>query len=547
MMPLDHQNGSPLGCSVASPRAMPAVEEPVVLPEHAEVGDSDSRSPGRAFFEDRILPHGLLVVLLAFVVLIGNQFITKKPMWLDEILTEDYCRADSFQELWRRLCTGTQSDPPGYYVLARLSIACFGLSPWSMRLPALLGMLLYIVSVYVFLARRYPVVYARLGAVLCIMPPALDFLCDARPYALWLAFTALGLVCWQSATVAGGRWRWLGLAGLAVCTALAVSMHFYAVLGVAAFGGAELFRSFQRRRIDLCVWVALIAGICPLLLYRPIMANARSFIANSGFSPKTYSIALTYMKLLDPLLPVILTLIVGVALSRRTRTSASAAGAGVGMPMHELAAVVLLVVLPVVGFVLAAVITNNYHTRYVLPTVIGIAVLLTVAIANASGPRQRLGSVSLGVAFLCLLLSFAWFASNRLSTPADCTKTWPIAVEAEKLAALEKCSVVTDNTILFVPLRYHRGESARSFTLVCATGTQEDEVGRRLRDRYEPILEPDDLRGLKRCLLVPELNHTKRLEAHLSRLGARILRAVRFQSGGTAFLLELPDPEKPSR
>ena len=119
--------------------------------------------------------------------------------------------------------------------LARASVRTFGLSEFSLRLPAVVAGWFYLAAVYA-IARRWltrPWLFLPAVASLALNPFVLDFLSAARGYGL-----ALALLAWaihllardlEETTAAVRRWR---LA--AVCLALAVAANLnFAVPGAA--------------------------------------------------------------------------------------------------------------------------------------------------------------------------------------------------------------------------------------------------------------------------------------------------------------------------
>lgn len=74
-------------------------------------------------------------------------------------------------------------------LLMKLSVSLFGLSEWSMRLPALLGAALYFAAVYRICAREFKSnsACAAAAALLGLNPFVLDFMVAARGYGIALA------------------------------------------------------------------------------------------------------------------------------------------------------------------------------------------------------------------------------------------------------------------------------------------------------------------------------------------------------------------------
>ncbi len=132
-------------------------------------------------------------------------------------------------------------------VLARLSTSVFGVSEWSMRLPALAGAALYFAACYRLTRTAFGDSFSMLLAIaLATMNPlVLDFMVAARGYGL-----ALALWMWASAVLldAFSRKRYepgqMAMAGAAL--ALSVTANLIFVLPSAALGGLTLY--FARNR-----------------------------------------------------------------------------------------------------------------------------------------------------------------------------------------------------------------------------------------------------------------------------------------------------------
>ena len=74
-------------------------------------------------------------------------------------------------------------------LLMKLSVSLFGVSEWSMRLPALAGAALYFAAVYRICVHEFTNAWASFGAaaLLTLNPLVLDFMVAARGYGLGLA------------------------------------------------------------------------------------------------------------------------------------------------------------------------------------------------------------------------------------------------------------------------------------------------------------------------------------------------------------------------
>jgi hypothetical protein len=62
-----------------------------------------------------------VLVLLAFYAAIRNiAGAVTKPLWFDELLTKLLSREPGISALWRALKTGTDANPPPFYLVERL-------------------------------------------------------------------------------------------------------------------------------------------------------------------------------------------------------------------------------------------------------------------------------------------------------------------------------------------------------------------------------------------------------------------------------------------
>ena len=131
-------------------------------------------------------------------------------------------------------------------VLARLSTAVFGVSEWSMRLPALAGAALYFTACYRLTRTAFGDSFTMLLAlILATMNPlALDFMVAARGYGM-----ALALWTWAAAVLLEAftrqSYKPSQMAGAGVALGLSVMANLVFVLPAAALAGLAVY--FTRR------------------------------------------------------------------------------------------------------------------------------------------------------------------------------------------------------------------------------------------------------------------------------------------------------------
>jgi hypothetical protein len=185
--------------------------------------------------------QALLVALFAVCVYRAfTQCIT-----YDEALTWDEYLNGPFSWIF------TKFDANNHFLntlLIGISIRLFGVSEWSMRLPALAGAALYFTSCYRLARTAFGESPTMLLAVALstLNPLVLDFMVAARGYglalALWTCAAALALDAFSRQTYAP---RQMALAGAAL--ALSVTANLVYVLPVTALFGMIIFVLTRRQ------------------------------------------------------------------------------------------------------------------------------------------------------------------------------------------------------------------------------------------------------------------------------------------------------------
>ena len=302
-----------------------------------------------------------------------------KPIWHDELFTYYLARIDTLPQLWQALASGTDLNPPLYYLAVRVCSALIGDGPMATRLPSMLGFVLMTMCVYVFVRRRLPARFALIAAVAPSLTGAYTYAFEGRPYGLVLGFAALALVAWQRAATS----LWIAPALCAAALAAATSTHYYGILTLAPLAAGELTRSALRRRVDFRIVVALMCGILPLVFLRALIAAGRQFAPTFWSRPSVDLLIGSYSLLVDPLAQLaisgaILAALVTYGIGSRRVASASSATTGnnSAFALDELVAGAAFIMIPAIGFAMSAVATGGFHERYVVTGVIGVAILL---------------------------------------------------------------------------------------------------------------------------------------------------------------------------
>ncbi|MCI0336972.1 MAG: glycosyltransferase family 39 protein [Acidobacteria bacterium] len=328
---------------------------------------------------------------------------SRKLLWNDELYTYYISRLPSLTDVWAALSTGAEQIPPLFYVITRASLALFGTNNLTIRLPEVIGFWVMSLCLFRFVSKRSPAFFGFLAMLFPLFTNAYNYAYEARPYGLVLGFSGLAMLSWQSATERVNRQ--ISLIGLALSLAAAVSCHYYAVLIFIPLALAEAVRSYYLRRLDFPIWAALMLGATPLLGFLTLLQ--RAMVYSSAFWSKTQwmSIPEFYYVLLAP---AVLPLTILLALSSIFPATINTLRQNDKYPphpyLHEMAAALGLMAIPIIAVTLSMVITGAFTDRYALQAVIGVSIVV------AYGVRQLLGNRPVVAAILMLFLCVSFLS-----------------------------------------------------------------------------------------------------------------------------------------
>ena len=335
--------------------------------------------------EGRQLPWWLLPP--AVLAVLGGWLVAQRyGFWYDELYTAEVAPV-GLGRLFDAFVRGDgtiaylRDAPPSYnfpyYVVAHawLALTPFGADEVGLRLLSLVAMT---AAVAVFtravarLSDRRTGLVA--GLVLATNPFVVAYSAEARGYALALlavSVAALGLARWLD----GESSLWL----YGVAAAAAGLAHWFALLVPAAFAVAALV--LRRRRAMPVVVVTAIAAVPALAVVATALANG---VAGSGAEwIRDVGLAVPRMVLRSwvagswlLLVPTVVAVAAGVAQRGRARTIA-----------------LCWVGLPVLAVTVGGLFRPMYVDRYLLPALVGLAVLAALGVA-ACPPRWRTAALA---------------------------------------------------------------------------------------------------------------------------------------------------------
>lgn len=365
----------------------------------------------------------LLIAVVVYAAARNLVEATIKPFWFDEILTEVVSREPGIAALWRTLKTAVDGNPPLFYLVERTSshFAANGLIAY--RLPSILAFSCTLICLYVFVARRSGPVTAMLCTSLIFLTPLFGFYADeARPYSMSVACIAFAMVCYQRVS----RPPWT--LGVFFSMLLAACLHYYGVVALSPFLAAELFFTLQTRRLRPSVWGALLLAPTPLVFLRPLLTAMKASYVHFWAQPHLMDALKSYgdfFSLDAPwgfALAGILFLAVLLSILRgRPSLSGPLSGTdeahGPSLSSEDVLVLVLLVY-PFIAFVVAKVMHGGYVLRYVLCTILAIAIAFRYVL-------EWLGERGKWAAAACLFLAigtqeFSFWRTLRqnIGTPA---------------------------------------------------------------------------------------------------------------------------------
>jgi hypothetical protein len=300
---------------------------------------------------------------------------SSKLFWFDELFSWYVAKLPSLSDIWNALYKGVDTNPPLQYFLIRASHWVFGTGELATRLPFIIGFWLALFFLFLLITKRCGSLIAYLSVIFLCLSGFYAYAFEARPYALVLACCCVSLFFWESAIE--GRFRRLALLGLSLILNIALFSHYYAIFLFIPLMMGEAYRSFRFRRVDWPIWISIAAGAVVLIPLAPIILTV---IRRSEFfwAKPTWGVFLKSIDWFfrDPALVCFYGVgcLLGVIKAVDSLTpNKKNQRIGWNVPSHEWIAVMILMMLPIIGYVIAKLVTNAFISRLFIPAAIGIA------------------------------------------------------------------------------------------------------------------------------------------------------------------------------
>lgn len=354
--------------------------------------------------------RGHRIVILALIVLayfLVTALQARRELWHDELYTYYIAKAPSMARLFQEI--RLDLNPPLIYLADRVSLHVIGDNAYAARLPSILAFLFGSICFYTFAARQMRPIYGLLAMLVFWSTPFEYFATEARPYGLIIGFFGLAVVAWQAA-VRPNRSK-AAIWTLAFAVTGMMCSHFFAVLYVAPFCLAELWRWYRSRKFDWAMWASLVLPSVLLFIYKPLVMPLVTRYEKSHFSAAAQASPLKivgfFYRMLEPeslflLLAICAGLVVVWRFTRRREDELTAR-----LSWLEWVLIGGLLLIP--AFVNVAVMRSHgvAFPRYSGPALFAVALLFALLLGKAT----NFSRVSAAAA-CCVLFAYSMGAST---------------------------------------------------------------------------------------------------------------------------------------
>ncbi len=331
---------------------------------------------------------------------------SRKYFWFDELFTVYLCRLPSWQSTWTAVKHGADFNPPLLYLLTRIAQRFFGQGLISTRLPAAIGVWLFCLCLFLFVARRVGGVSGFIAGAFPFFTLVQYYAYEARAHGIVLGWCGLALVSWQG--YKSGRNKHLWLAAFALSLVGALLTHVYAVYLLFPFVLVEVFAFLRAGRPNWLVLatMALVFISVVGVVYLPMSRVYRKSVL-AVFSPATHDLFQKFMiEVIGPSLVIFLLLLLLIMVDGRR--NAVRTYKVVAIPTQEVVLAIGFLCIPLLGLLGCKISRGPFFDRYFLATVAGYAILL----GFVSSSRCFSSWVSRGLAGCMFLLILADWGST---------------------------------------------------------------------------------------------------------------------------------------
>ena len=400
---------------------------------------------------DQIKPWMVFVTLMVFcLVYLVNQ-AANKLFWHDEIFSLSVASIPLGWGTWEAMTAGYELHPPLTYIAIWSSESLLGRGPVTTRLPFIMAGLISCWGLYRFTSRSEKAWTGLWAVLLFLQTGAIAYFIDARGYAFMLAGAALFLVGWQERARLGHMGaKPLFLVALGIL--LATAGHMWSVGLLLAIGIAELVRWIGERRVDLPMFLAMMAGASPLVFYPVLVAACSNLVFDEG--TYRHSILMAYHKTFGGALVLAGVVLLPILVHRLVRNQ-RVESHNPKTSTSELVLVVLLLLNPAIIYVIASLSGTPYIERY------GILASLALAYAGACAIEMIVSEDRMyrTYATVALIVGLMWSFREPMWTVDSYDAEW---LTDELISTDRDSLIIIGSGYHFIPIHYHASKEIKS-------------------------------------------------------------------------------------
>ena len=455
------------------------------------------------------------------------------PFWYDEILTRTIVAQTSLADAMRALLDGADSHTPVFYLMEFCSLRLFRCEELALRFPSVIAFEVTLISIFLYSRRRWTEFEALACAAVLVATAAFQqYAAEARAYSILLACISWALVCYDR--MPSRIWT----IALALTFFGAGAIHYYALLSVVPFALAELGHTWSQRVFRWEAWAAMACVLVPLAITWRFLARLRSLYGATFWAqlaPESLPAAYGELLCIGAVSGSIVSLILLVVQSRQILLALRGRE-----PFQDTSGGVLragLLLLPIVGYLAAAFLHGPLVPRYVIATILGVAL---TAGSFRVGPGSAKIIVFSFLAFHAAIGEAFFWNSLHLRLAARPTASAEGLIQSAGHLDLR---VVVAHGLLFLPLQKYGSPQlqTRLVYLVDArkaveySGTDSVDKNLAVLRRYAPIsaIDFDEFRNKHSEFLV----FTRKVYPDLDWLSPYLARTARSRS----LVAESPD------
>jgi len=388
-------------------------------------------------------------VLAAFYLATSLYIASHLLFWIDEVVTVRVAWLPRWVTIWTALGHAADSLPPIYYLIVRGFGNLFGHNEVAARLPSALAMAAGLLITFDCARRLTDGLNGliALSILPCSFLPYYGY--EARPYALYFMFSALALWVWTCTRAD----RKSSAILFGVVLALAVMVHYYAVLILVPYALWELFRWRPWQPPSAKLIAGLLGAVVPAVLLSPLILSFGHRFGADFYAPPSFVGLRGFYSALFPdgmflLAMAMIWTLLAANQDDRVEPEPMRQGELIGW---------LFLCIPLVGFILARLETNAFVARYFICVLPGIAVAFSCWTWRHFRDSYR---VSAGI----LVLLTAMGVLQQLHTARHLESVMPsqVLAESRQYLSLEgslfqdgKKFIVFSNSWLFMAGQYY--------------------------------------------------------------------------------------------